>query len=211
MKYKLVAFDMDGTLITWNSCWGAIHRYFGVEEMAMRNFEAYKRGEIDYAEFMRRDIWLWKPRPHISLIDKILSRFELAHNVQEVVEEIRKKGYFISIITAGIDLLARRVGEKLGIAHVVANGLAVDDRGYLTGEGILRVDPSLKHEILEKIARELNLTLAECVAVGDSKYDTSFLKNAGLGVAVGCDEELAKVADVVIRDFKNLPQLLRYL
>lgn len=211
MKYKLVAFDMDGTLIKEESSWWALHRHFKVETAARRNLEAYERGEIDYPEFMRLDIKLWQPAPHISQIERVLSSFELTSNAAEVITEIRRRGYRLAIITGGIDVLAEMVARRLGIEHIVANGLEVDGRGYLTGEGIFRVEPYLKHEALKKLAGELGLMLDECVAVGDSKYDKNFLKHAGLGVAVGEDVALAEVADVVIRDFRHFPQLLNHL
>ena len=49
------------------------------------------------------------------------------------------------------------------------------------------------------------------MAVGDSKYDAKFLEHAGFGVAIGEDVVLARVADVVIKDFIHFNQLLDYL
>jgi phosphoserine phosphatase len=211
MKYKLVAFDMDGTLIEDDSCWGVIHRHFGTHAQAIANLRAYERNEIDYVEFMRRDIALWQPRPHISQIEKILEGLQPTPSVVDVIQEIRKRGYQLAMITGGIDVLAHRIAKQLGIPYVVANGLATDDRGYLTGEGIFHVEPCLKHETLAKLAEERGATLDECVAVGDSKYDINFLKHAGLAVAIGNDSILSEVADVVISDIKHFPQLLDYL
>lgn len=211
MRYKLVAFDMDGTLIEQGSSWWAIHQHFGVEKEAQENLEAYERGEIDYPEFMRRDIKLWQPTPHTSQIERIFASFKLTPNAAEVVAEIHRKNYEIAIITGGIDILAEKVARQLHIDHIISNGLEVDERGYLTGEGIFRVEPYMKHEALERLIGELGFTLAECVAVGDSKYDANFLKRSGLGVAVGEDVALAKVADVVIKDFKHFNQLLDHL
>jgi phosphoserine phosphatase len=211
MKYKLVAFDMDGTLIEDDSCWGVIHRHFGTHAQAIANLRAYERGKIDYVEFMRRDIALWQPRPHISQIEKILEGLQPTPSAVDVIQEIRKRGYQLAMITGGIDVLAHRIAKQLGIPYVVANGLATDDRGYLTGEGIFHVEPCLKHETLAKLAEERGATLDECVAVGDSKYDINFLKHAGLAVAIGNDSILSEVADVVISDIKHFPQLLDYL
>ena len=211
MKYKLVAFDMDGTLIEDDSCWGVIHRHFGTHAQAIANLRAYERNEIDYVEFMRRDIALWQPQPHISQIEKILEGLQPTPSAVDVIPEIRKRGYQLAMITGGIDVLAHRIAKQLGIPYVVANGLATDDRGYLTGEGIFHVEPCLKHETLAKLAEERGATLDECVAVGDSKYDINFLKHAGLAVAIGNDSILSEVADVVISDIKHFPQLLDYL
>jgi len=211
MKYKLVAFDMDGTLIEDDSCWGVIHRHFGTHAQATANLRAYERGEIDYVEFMRRDISLWQPRPHISQIKKILRGLKPTPSARDVTSEIKRRGYQLAMITGGIDILAERIARQLGIKHVLANGLAVDKQGYLTGEGIFRVEPCLKHETLARLADELGMTPDECVAVGDSKYDSNFLKHAGLAVAIGNDSTLTEVADVVISDIKHFPQLLDYL
>ncbi len=211
MKYKLVAFDMDGTLIEDDSCWGVIHRHFGTQAQAIANLRAYERNEIDYVEFMRRDIALWQPQPHISQIEKILEGLQPTPSAVDVIPEIRKRGYQLAMITGGIDILAERIARQLGIKHVLANGLAVDKQGYLTGEGIFRVEPCLKHETLARLADELGMTPDECVAVGDSKYDINFLKHAGLAVAIGNDSILSEVADVVISDIKHFPQLLDYL
>jgi phosphoserine phosphatase len=211
MRYKLIAFDMDGTLVEEDSCWGTLHRYFGTQEVAQKNLQAYELGEIDYPEFMRRDIALWRPTPTLEQVRRVLTPRRLAPNVEQVVREINRRGYQTAVITGGLDLLAEKVARRLGIKYVFANGLATDEQGRLTGEGIFRVEPRFKHEVLGKLVEELGINLQQCVAVGDSKYDVNFLKHAGLGVAIGVNPELARVADVVIRDFEHLPQLLDYL
>lgn len=211
MRYKLIAFDMDGTLIEEDSCWGVLHRHFGTQEAARRHLKAYDLGEIDYPEFMRRDIALWKPVPTLEQVKRVLTHYRLAPNVERVVGEIHQRGYQTVVITGGLDLLAEELARKLGIQRVFSNGLAADEKGSLTGEGIFRVEPRFKHELLTGLVGELGVSLQQCVAVGDSKYDVNFLKHAGLGVAIGADSELVGVADVVIRDFEHFPQLLDYL
>ena len=211
MRYKLVAFDMDGTLVEEDSCWGIIHRHFGTQQEASRNLKAWERGEIDYPEFMRLDIKLWQPVPHISQVEEILSNFKLTPSAPEVISKLHDRGYQIAIVTGGLDILAEKVAGRLGVEHVIANGLEVDERGYLSGEGIFRVEPRYKHEALEKLANQLGIRMSECVGVGDSKYDANLLKHVGMGVAVGEDEVLGKVADVVIEDFRHFEQLLDYL
>lgn len=153
----------------------------------------------------------WQPTPHISQVEEILSNFKLAPNALKVVSKLREKGYLVAIVTGGLDILAKKVAARLKIEHILANGLEADERGYLTGEGVFRVEPRYKHEVLEKLVDELGIRMDECVGVGDSKYDINLLKHAGLGVAVGRDEALARVADVVIEDFEHFEQLLNYL
>jgi len=211
MRYKLVAFDMDGTLTVGYNSWEMINRHFGARRAARKNFEAWDRGEISYPEFVHRDIALWQPLPTIKKIEEILSSYKIAPNVREVLREIHHKGYKTAIITSGIDILANKIANELSIQNVVANGLEVDKRGYLTGKGIIRVDPNRKNLTLNQLTKDIGVSLEECVAVGDSKYDAKFLECAGLGVAIGGDPELARVADVVIQDFENLPKLLDYL
>jgi len=211
MRYKLVAFDMDGTLVEEHSCWGIIHRHFGTQAAADENLEAWERGEIDYPEFMRRDIVLWEPRPKLAQVEEILSNFRLTPNAPEVVSELHRGGYQVAIVTGGLDILADKVAEQLEIEHVLANGLEADGQGNLTGEGIFKVDPLRKHEALEPLTDRLGVKMTECVGVGDSKYDIDLFEHVGLGVAVGGDEALAKVADVVIEDFKDFGMLLDYL
>ncbi|MBE3122801.1 MAG: hypothetical protein IMZ58_11440 [Thermoplasmata archaeon] len=55
---KLVFFDMDGVLLDTVSSWRYIHEHFGTTNE--RSIMPYLRGDIDYLEFMRRDVSLWK-------------------------------------------------------------------------------------------------------------------------------------------------------
>ena len=53
MRYELIAFDMDGTLVEEDSCWGVLHRHFGTQEGARRNLRAYERGDHTFAPASR--------------------------------------------------------------------------------------------------------------------------------------------------------------
>ncbi len=205
--YRLIVFDMDGTIVSGLNSWQALHRHFGVESLT--NLRDYLDEKIDYAEFMRRDIRLWQPPPHIDEIKRILSDYELQPHAEYVIKKVRELGLYICIVSAGIDIRAKDLGDKLDINCTVANGLEIDQNGYLTGEGILRVELLEKDKALEKVAKFYGFELDQCVAVGDSQFDISFLSAAGLGIAYKPSEELMQSADLVIDDLREILRIFK--
>ncbi|MEM3437026.1 MAG: HAD-IB family phosphatase [Nitrososphaerales archaeon] len=206
-KYKLVAFDLDGTLLVQKSSWNAIHEYFGTQSIAKKTFDLYCKGIIDYKEFMRRDIATWPKPLHISKISEILSNLNLREEAKEVVEIIHKKGIETAIVSAGISLLANSVAKKLGIKYVYANELCTDEKGFLTGEGIMRVDLMFKHLALMELVESLDLSLSDCITVDDSINNTKFLQIAGLGLYLS-DENIP--LNLGIKTIKSLRDILNY-
>lgn len=206
-KYKLIAFDLDGTLLVEKSSWNAIHEYFGTKSIARQTYDLYCKGIIDYKEFMKRDIAAWPKPLHISKISEILSNLNLREEAKEVVDAIHRKGIETAIISAGISLLADSVAKKLNIKHIYANELCVDENGFLTGDGIMRVDLMFKHLTLIELVESLGLSLRECIAVDDSINDIKFLQIAGLGLYFGNDDITSKLD---IKTIKSLREILNY-
>ncbi|MDF2957955.1 MAG: Phosphoserine phosphatase [Candidatus Alkanophagales archaeon MCA70_species_1] len=206
--YKLVAFDMDCTLTKGHS-WVKLHKHFGTLEVSMRNLVLYDRGEISYEEFMRRDIRSWlraRGKIHISEIRKIFDDLEFMPHAEFVIKTLRAHGLKTGIITGSLDVLAAEVAAALNMDFFIANGLQTDDDGFLTGEGIVRVEPRKKDELLLRIAAGYGIKMRETVAVGDSKYDESFLRAAGLGLAFCPDDALlaSGAADFIIYDLREV-------
>jgi len=208
-RYELVAFDMDGTLVKERNSWGALHRHFGTIGQAAKNLREYAGGKINYAEFMRRDAALWLPfRPTMQQITDVLSDYELTPYAEQVIKELKNRGVKTALITGGLNVLARSVAGRLGIEHVMANDLVCDAEGNLTGEEVLSVDVARKDEAFCNLMRKLRIPPAKCIAVGDSKYDVTFLRCAGLGIAFNPDAELIKHASIVVHDLRDI---LRYI
>jgi phosphoserine phosphatase len=212
MRIKLIAFDLDGVLVAEPSAWWTLHKAFGTYETSKENLRTYEAGNIDYPEFMRRDIRLWGTR-NIKEVQAILLNFILTDTAPEICSKLRQKGYQLAIVSAGIDILARAVSERLGIEHWAANGLAMDSQGFLTGEGIFHVDLMKKHLALEKLVKPLGLVLPDIAAVGDSKYDIPLMKACGAGIAFirGCiptDRPLWAESWPKIYHLEGLPRVL---
>ena len=201
---------MDGVLTEEASSWRVIHECFGVDNT--QNLNDYLNGKIDYEEFMRRDIALWPNKTHISQIEKILSKVKLSSGTKEIIKNLRAKGYQrIGIISAGLDILTNKIGHELSLDYISANGLKVDKNGFLTGEGICRVDLLKKDRVLIDLAKRTRVPLSNFIAIGDSKYDISMLKIAGFAIAFNPkDEEIKKVADVVVEG-NDIRKILDYV
>jgi len=204
MNYRLVAFDLDGTLLAGKSSWWKLHEYFGTIELSLGNMKDYEEGKIAYDEWMRRDITLWKPRPHITAIEKILLDYTLAPNAEHVIRTLRERKLHVAIVTTGLDVLADSVASKLHIPNVIANGLVLDENGYLTNRVIFNVDLFEKHKAFTRMVKKLGIPRSQCIAVGDSKYDVNFLKSAGLGIACKKDTDLINASDIAITDLEEL-------
>jgi phosphoserine phosphatase len=178
---KVAGFDMDGTLLEENSSWVALHKHFGTSHLGDASLKLYTEGKIDYEEFMRRDIAAWPEVVTKQEVESILSRYKVRREAPETIRELKRLHIESALVTSGIDMLAGKVAEELGIRFWVANGLRFDGRGRLLPHGIPRVDPTRKDLAYLKLLRGLGVRPKETIAIGDTIYDLAFLKSARLG------------------------------
>jgi phosphoserine phosphatase len=209
---RLVVFDMDGVLADIESSWVHVHKHFGVNNN--QSLYAYLRGEIDDLEFIRRDIGLWKktePDVTENHIREILSDVPIMSGARRTVRELKRMGIATAIVSAGIDVLAERISKELGIDVQHANGLAKDRDGKLSGEGILRVRLMDKGDAVAEVANTMNVQTKDIVAVGNSRYDVSMFRRAGVGIAFQPSDDFVRTSAQVVVQQKDLSMILQFI
>ncbi len=209
---SFVVFDLDGVLVDTVSSWVWIHEHFGLNND--KSYYAYMNDEIDDHEFMRRDIALWlgkRNKMHIQEIEQILEGVPIMHGFYETMKCLRFLGIQTAIVSAGLENLALRVAKLGRIDHVLANALEIDEDGYLTGEGLLRVGLKGKGKAMTELLEEAGIEPKSVAAVGNGDIDIPMFKVSSLGIAFDpLDEQIREDADVVIIN-KDLTEILPYI
>lgn len=197
MKYKLVVFDMDGTLTKHVSSWQRLHEKLGVwDSQACKYQEQFLAGTISYRKFCELDAAHWKGIS-VSHVEKILHAIPYTKNAKKAVKKLKKKGYKTAILSTGLDLLARKVKSELGMDYSIANKL-YEEEGLLTGKVNICVSDHGKARLLKKIADRFNLTMSEAIFVGDGRTDIPAAKISGYAIAFNSPvEELREVSHYV--------------
>jgi phosphoserine phosphatase len=204
---RLVIFDLDGTLTPVDSLWRFLHDEFGTWEQGRVASQRYRRGEITYKEWAETDAGYWTGAA-VSTVMNALEKIQYREGVREVFSALKRKGVKIAIVSAGLSLLADKVAEELGADLVLSNELETND-GRLTGRITVRVPVNDKARIIEQIAEQLNVPIAETALVGDRAYDISNSKC--LRIAYKPKDELARrEADFVVED-DDLVRILQYI
>ncbi len=205
--YKVIIFDLDGTLIERESSWETLHRYFDVTDRDVNaNLDAFVNGHINYEKWMELDIALWKTKdPNLSHVHDAFSEIEIPTETKAAITRLKNEGVKIYIVSSGIDVLAELIGLQLGVDGVYSNTLDSDDNGVLTGSGTCAVDPLQKHEAVEDIAAREGVPLSDIACVGDTKYDISMFKGVGGKFALNPKhQELIDAADASFYNIGNL-------
>lgn len=208
-RFKLVAFDLDGTLTRVGSVWEYLHRRFGTLEEARVNAKLFFEGRITYSEWARLDVSLWKDIPYRDVMEA-LREIEYVSGAEEVVSTLRRLNVKTCIISAGLQELADIAAEKLGVDYAVANKLEVWE-GRLTGGVEVKVGLEDKGRILLELTEKEGIPRSLTAAVGDDLSDLPMFEEAGFSIAFNPKtESVARAADVVVES-TDLRDILRYL
>ncbi len=211
-SFDLVAFDMDGVLVDYTSCWTWVHHHFGVDNEP--SLLSFVNGEIDDMEFMRRDIALWRERsPQLDLdgLRCILEPLPFNEGIGETVAALKEHGIKVVIVSGGLDIVAQRIAERYGFDDFIANGVESDESGHLTGEGVLRVELLNKKLALDALLSKYSVKRERAACVGDSFIDIPMFKACGMSIAFNpMDQRVSDNATFVVRN-QNLSAVLPFI
>jgi phosphoserine phosphatase len=205
--YKLVLFDLDGTLTKEKSIWQYIHvrlnKWYGFAERYQEQFLA---GDISYEQFCELDAQVWKGM-RVEELMKIVETVPFYPGASELITYLKEKGLKLAVVSSGLSLLSDWVHERHGFDFSVSNDLLHED-GILTGKVRIKVHYDQKATWVGKILEQLGLKPEESIAIGDSLGDKDMFQMAGFSVAFNSScRDLDQIADVCIKN-ENLAEII---
>jgi len=185
--FRLVAFDMDSTLINIE-CVDEIAAAAGRRDEVAAITEAAMRGEIsDYKESLRRRLALLRGVPVTALEDVYSQHLQLNPGVEVFVRACQASGLKTLLVSGGFTFFSERVRKRLGLDFARANVLEIED-GALTGQLVSRpwgdiVDGAEKRRVVLEVCELMGVAAEQAIAVGDGANDLPMMAVAGLSIA----------------------------
>lgn len=179
---KLVAMDMDSTLITMETIDELGDLVGRKAEIAAITARAM-RGEIDYPESLRQRVALLAGLGEEGLLEVYEKRLKLTSGAETLIAACKRHRVKLLLVSGGFTFFVERLQQRLGIDYSVSNTLQVS-KGRLTG-GLVGeiVDAEAKAKKFRSLVKELKAAKDETVAIGDGANDLKMMAEAGLSVA----------------------------
>lgn len=212
--FKLIAFDMDSTLINIE-CVDEIANAVGRKAEVAAITEAAMRGEItDFKDSLRRRLALLKGVTTQDMERVYIERLRINPGAAELIKACQQAGLKVLLVSGGFTFFANRVKATLGIDFARSNELEVVD-GELTGGLVEQAwgsicDGAEKRRTLLEVASLLGIKPHQTIAMGDGANDLPMMGEAGLSVAYHAKPAVRAQAMVAINE-GGLDRLLEVL
>ena len=189
--FKLIAFDMDSTLINIE-CVDEIADAAGRKAEVAAITEAAMRGEItDYKDSLRRRVALLRGVTVAHMEQVYTERLQLNPGAETLVAACKASGLRMLLVSGGFTFFTDRIRDRLGIDFTRSNVLEIDpgaNGGQLTGRMVDQpwgdiCDGAEKRRMLLDTCARLGISPSQAIAVGDGANDLPMMGAAGLSVA----------------------------
>ena len=208
-EFKLVAMDMDSTLITIE-CIDEIADMQGLKPQVAAITEAAMRGELDFAASLTQRVALLEGLDASALQRVYDERLKLSPGAETMLAAVQKAGLKTLLVSGGFTFFTERLKQRLGLDYTHANALEIVD-GKLTGKvlgGI--VDAEEKQRTVERVCAEMGIAPSQAIVMGDGANDLKMMGIAGLSVAFRAKPVVRSQADVAL-NFVGLDGILNIL
>jgi phosphoserine phosphatase len=193
---RLIVFDVDSTLVQGEVI-EMLAAHAGAEAEVRAITEAAMRGELDFAESLRRRVATLTGLPE-SVLSEVAAQLQLTPGARTTIRTLKRLGFRCGVVSGGFTRVIAGLVDELGMDFCAANELEVVG-GRLTGRVVGEiVDRPGKAVALRRFAASFGVPLEQCVAVGDGANDIDMLSTAGLGIAFNAKPALREVADTAL-------------
>mgnify|MGYP000609985159 FL=1 len=202
--FKLIAFDMDSTLINIE-CIDEIADAAGRKAEVAAITEAAMRGEIaDYKDSLRRRVALLKGVTVAHMEEVLNHRLQLNPGAENLVKACQTAGMKVLLVSGGFTFFTDHVKDRLNINWTRSNVLEVVN-GELTGRMVDQdwgdiCDGEEKRKMLLQTCTQMGIAPSQAIAMGDGANDLPMMGVAGLSVAYHAKPKVREQAMVAIED-----------
>lgn len=207
--FKLVAMDMDSTLITIE-CIDEIADMQGLKAEVSEITEAAMRGELDFSESLTRRVALLEGLDASALARVYDERLKISMGGEAMLAGVKAAGLKTLLVSGGFTYFTERLQKRLGLDTTHANVLEIVD-GKLTGRvigGI--VDAEEKKRTVERVCAEMGIKPSQAIVMGDGANDLKMMGIAGLSLAFRAKPVVRAQASVAL-NFTGLDGILNVL
>jgi HAD superfamily phosphoserine phosphatase-like hydrolase len=216
--YRVIAFDLDGTLIrgikfSWTLVWQSLGYPDDVHKGGMRR---YLHGEWTYQQWCEWAVSMFRLRGLTrARFKEIVKPATLTKNLEPALKSLRENGFVIVLISGGLDTILYEFipnADSL-FDDIFINRLRFDGTGLVEGVEATAFDFEGKAQALQKVCDERGFTTEQAVFVGDGFNDAHVAAKVGLSIAYPPrDYETEAVSHVLIAEddlLKVVEEVLR--
>ena len=202
--FKLIAFDMDSTLINIE-CVDEIADAAGRKAEVAAITEAAMRGEItDYKDSLRKRVALLKGVTVAHMAEVLNNRLQLNPGAERLVKACQSAGMKVLLVSGGFTFFTDHVRDRLGINWTRSNVLEMVN-GELTGRMVDQdwgdiCDGEEKRKMLLQTCEQMGIEPSQAIAMGDGANDLPMMGVAGLSVAYHAKPKVREQAMVAIEE-----------
>lgn len=207
--FKIVCFDMDGTLILNTN---------SVEYLCTINNKKTQFDTIDREGIEKGLSWIETDYIKAKLmgmlsVEKINHLFDkyivFIEGIQETVDYLKGKGFKVILVTSGPVVIAEIVAKRFGFDMYFGSEYQVKD-GFMTGKIVKHTGNCGKLSCLSEYCKEIGSSYDNCIAIGDGFSDIDLFEKCGKSIAINYEQCVEGKAGCYIKT-NDLKDIIKFI